>query len=392
MRISIGLSAILFALVICHATAADKSTPKAAPTTDPSAVKKLKATEWTVPLIDLAMRRIDAGTFTMGSPAGELARKTDEAQHKVTISKPFYMAIYETRQREYYPLMIRRDYDLEAWGYQRGPLHEGAAWTYRSLMNGRRISGGSAYPKIARTDLNPMECVTWDRAMEFCGKLTAIERAAGRLPNGYVYRLPTEAEWEYACRAGSDTKWFFGDDSSKLGDYAWYKDNDNKKAHPVGQKKPNPWGLYDICGNVFERVADVYVAGYYKNSPKEDPTGPMQGDGSGTSFKYSITVPEARSYTLSARAVTVNYNQNLHVSVNGGESEAPVMIPYTYGKWQDTDAVTIALKKGQNTLLFKRSNPASPQPHPVGGKGTLHFQRGMAIKSFTLKPQITKAE
>ena len=84
--------------------------------------------------------------------------------------------------------------------------------------------------------------------------------------------------------------------------------------------------------------------------------------------------------------VTVNYNQNFHVSVNGGESEAKVMSPYTAGKWQDTEPVTLALKKGTNTLLFKRSNPDSPQPHPGGGKDTLHFQRGVAIKSFTLEP------
>ena len=86
-------------------------------------MKKIEATELTVPRIGLAMRRIPAGSFTIGSPVGELARDADESQHKVTISKPFYMAIYETRQREYYPLMIRPDFDLEAWGYQRGPLH-----------------------------------------------------------------------------------------------------------------------------------------------------------------------------------------------------------------------------------------------------------------------------
>ena len=121
------------------------------------------------------------------------------------------------------------------------------------------------------------------KAWEFCDKVADI--------TGRDVRLPTEAEWEYACRAGSTTAWFFGDDPSKLGDYAWYKDNDGGKSHPVGQKKPNPWGLYDICGNVFERVADVYVKDYYANSPKEDPTGPAQFDGSGTVFKYSITVP-----------------------------------------------------------------------------------------------------
>ncbi|GAG23715.1 unnamed protein product, partial [marine sediment metagenome] len=138
MKRSILFLAIVFALVICCAAVSDNSAAKKSAPVDPAAMKKLKAPEWTVPGIGVAMRRIPAGSFTMGSPAGELARKADEPQHKVTISKPFYMAIYETRQREYYPLMIRPDYDLEAWGYQRGPLHEGAAWTYRSMMNGRR--------------------------------------------------------------------------------------------------------------------------------------------------------------------------------------------------------------------------------------------------------------
>jgi hypothetical protein len=88
--------------------------------------------------------------------------------------------------------------------------------------------------------------------------------------------------------------------------------------------------------------------------------------------------------------VTVNYNQNLHVSVDGGGSEALVKGPYTAGKWMDTDPVTLTLKKGTNTLFFKRSNPDSPQP--VDGKDTLHFPRGISIKSFTLKPLPTKSE
>jgi formylglycine-generating enzyme required for sulfatase activity len=182
-------------------------------------------------------------------------------------------------------------------------------------------------------------------------------------------RLPTEAEWEYACRAGSDTKWFFGDDPSKLGDYAWYKKNDGGKSHPVGQKKPNPWGLYDICGNVHERVSDIYAKDYYAKSPKKDPTGYTQTDKS--CLEYNITVPEAGRYSLAARVVTANYEQKLCVSANGGESETTMMMPFTCGKWQDSKPITLALKKGDNTLQFLRRDPP---------------QYGMAIKSFTLKP------
>jgi len=268
---------IVFAPLIDRVAAADNSAAS-----DPGSMKKLAAREWTVPGIGVAMRRIPAGSFTMGSPADELARKADEPQHMVTISKPFYMAIYETRQREYYPLMIRPDYDLEAWGYQRGPLHEGAAWTYRSLMDGRRISGGSAYPKIARTDLNPMECVTWDKAMLFCQRITAAERAAGRLPNGYVYRLPTEGEWEYACRAGTTGPYSFEGDYGNVGVISTYmclsKDGGYKAfatSPTPDNRQPNAWGLYDMHGNVFEWCLDWY--GPYATVAVNDPVGPGTG-------------------------------------------------------------------------------------------------------------------
>jgi len=249
---------------------------------DLAAVKQTKASEWTVPGLDLAMRRIPGGSFQMGSPSNEGARDDDEQQHKVKISKPFYMAIYETRQREYYPLMIRADFDLEAWRYQRGPLHEGAAWTYRARMDGRRICGGAACPPIARTDLNPMECVPWARAMLFCKKLTDVERAADRLPNGYVYRLPTEAEWEYACRAGTTGPYSFDGDYNKwnvLNTYACLFKAGGYKALATAptpdDRKPNAWGLYDMHGNVFEWCLDWY--GPYAGGPATDPVGPANG-------------------------------------------------------------------------------------------------------------------
>jgi formylglycine-generating enzyme required for sulfatase activity len=268
--------------MMCHAAKAFSSEATNSAATDADAMKRLDASEWTVPGIGLAMRRIPAGSFTMGSPADEMARQEDEPQHKVTISKPFYMAIYENRQREYYPLMIRPEFDLEAWGYQRGPLHEGAAWTYRSLMDGRRISGGSAYPKIARTDLNPMECVTWDKAMLFCEKVTAAERAADRLPQGCVYRLPTEAEWEYACRAGTTGPYNFPGDYSNVGVLSTYmclSKHGGYKAFATSptpdNRQPNAWGVYDMHGNVFEWCLDWY--GPYATATAKDPVGPDTG-------------------------------------------------------------------------------------------------------------------
>jgi len=181
-------------------------------------------------------------------------------------------------------------------------------------------------------------------------------------------RLPTEAEWEYASRAGRSTKWFFGSDGSKIGDYAWFKGNAGGKSHPVGQKKPNHWGLYDIYGNVCERISDKYARNYYSISPKVDPTGPSQG--SKSHMEYTITAPRAGKYLLSARVVTANYNQIINVSVNQNGTKTLAM-PFTEGTWQEAKPVEVTLQNGDNTLAFWRDQPP---------------QYGLAIKDFTLFP------
>ena len=114
--------------------------------------------------------------------------------------------------------------------------------------------------------------VSWDEAVEFCRKLSELpaEKAQGN-----VYRLPTEAEWEYACRAGTTTAFSIADSESLLGDYEWYDMNSENMTHPVGQKKPNSWGLYDMNGNVSEWCSDWY--GDYQINAVTDPTGPASG-------------------------------------------------------------------------------------------------------------------
>jgi formylglycine-generating enzyme required for sulfatase activity len=133
---------------------------------------------------------------------------------------------------------------------------------------------------------NPVEQMRWSDAARYCN---ARSKSEGLEPcynlqtwecnfqaNGY--RLPTEAEWEYACRAGTTTAYFFGNDPSKLDDYAWFEKNSGGKPQPVGQKPPNAWGLYDMHGNIWEWCNDFYQVDYYQQSPKENPSGPKAGD------------------------------------------------------------------------------------------------------------------
>jgi formylglycine-generating enzyme required for sulfatase activity len=184
---------------------------------------------------------IPKGTFMMGSPESEDERGEGEFQNTVTISNDFYLGVYEVTQSQYERVMVYNP----------------------SYFQGTIVGNQN-------TDL-PVENVSWNDAMEFCKKLSELpeEKKAGR-----VYRLPTEAEWEYACRAGSKTAYSFGESSQSLGDYAWFFENSNNRTHPVGQKKPNAWGLYDMHGNVWEWCSDWYSE--YPKVATSDPTGPKE--------------------------------------------------------------------------------------------------------------------
>ncbi len=222
----------------------------------------------------MQLKLIPAGSFVMGSPKTEPDRRADEIQHKATISKPFYMGVYEVTQKQYYDIMIP-DFDHDSWQYARGPIHAGTALFYRSRKGRSNYEGGKLNLQ------HPMECVPWYKAREFCRKVTERERKAGRLPKGYVYRLPTEAEWEYACRAGTTGSYnveYDGDKKDYLKNPGYLKSFSNVgegKPINVGRKKPNAWGLYDMHGNVYEWCLDWY--GPCPAGEVKDPAGPAEG-------------------------------------------------------------------------------------------------------------------
>ena len=141
-------------------------------------------------------------------------------------------------------------------------------------------------PSRWKGDRNPVEQVRWSEAAEFCNKRSVLDglQPGYDLKSGKCnfdtdgYRLPTEAEWEYACRAGTTTAWFFGDTPEKLRIYSWFDKNSGGRPRPIGQMQPNPWGLHDICGNVWEWCNDFYKVDYYQEAPREDPRGPASGE------------------------------------------------------------------------------------------------------------------
>jgi len=200
-----------------------------------------------------AMIPIRGGEFVMGSPDSEPSRKPDEGpQHKVKIS-PFWMQQCEVTWNEYelfmYPDEEQRMRATLPTDETGDKLADGVSHPSKPYVEMSFGMGKEGYPAIAMTQHG---------ANKYCQWLSA--------KTGEFYRLPTEAEWEYACRAGTTTTYFWGDDGSKLKDYAWFEQNSDFKYQKVGKKKPNPWGLYDMYGNVVEWVLDQYDADYYKKA------------------------------------------------------------------------------------------------------------------------------
>jgi formylglycine-generating enzyme required for sulfatase activity len=199
---------------------------------------------------------IPPGTFRMGSPESEPGRSKDEGpQHRVEITQPYYVGIYPVTKGQFAAFVREAKYQTEA-------EIAGDTLTWQK-------PSGSGWPETyVQTDDDPVVEVSWNDGKKFCEWLSKKESK--------TYQLLTEAQWEYACRAGTQLAYSFGDDPEDLGSYAWYRGNSESHTHPAGGKTPNPWGLYDMQGNVWEWCQDYYYDAY-SGADEKDPIKVLQG-------------------------------------------------------------------------------------------------------------------
>lgn len=191
---------------------------------------------------------IQAGTFIMGSPPGEVGHEENESQVDVQISQSFQLGRTVVTQRQWMDVMTT------------------TPWTHETELvvdEGGELVGVEFFADVATGDDFPAVFMSWHHTTAFCRVLTSIERRRGRLSEAQEYRLPTEAEWEYACRAGSKSAYCFGGEVEMLAEYAWCakstRHTDCRSNAQVAQKRPNRWGLYDMHGNIYEWCADWYL-------------------------------------------------------------------------------------------------------------------------------------
>jgi formylglycine-generating enzyme required for sulfatase activity len=233
-----------------------------------SYVEKIPGTE-----VSFEMVAIPGGTFLMGSPANEPGRQPDEGpQHPVTI-KPLWVEKLEASWEEYDSYRKEAAVDAPEDNLKRLKANPDAITGPTKPYSDETFGHGRQG--------KPVLCVPHHAVMEYCRWLSK--------KTGKAYRLPTEAEWEWACRAGTTTAYSFGNDAKKLGDYGWYADNADDDTHEGGKKKANPWGLYDMHGNLAEWCLDHYQPEYYKTLSLDRPT------------LEPVLMPDAKRYSYVAR-------------------------------------------------------------------------------------------
>jgi len=281
--------------------------------------------------------RIPAGSFYMGSPSSEKDREdNEEPVHEVHITRPFYMGKYEVTQGQWKAVM-------------------------GTTLSQQRDKADSPWHLKGEGPEHPMYYVSWEEAMEFCKRL------------GGDFRLPTEAEWEYACRAGSQTRFYYGDDPnySVLSQYAWYYGESDNKTHPVGQKKPNDWGLYDMHGNVNEWCSDQYLfLGNYEGAGSVDPIGPALSKNTLHAFRGGNWLEKPKKCRSANRE---GFYESVRLDFVG------FRVVYTGRLKDDKETLEISLPEKAATIS------AESKVRPQTVTGIVHDQAGMTIDDVEMR-------
>ena len=344
-RWSIGFVQFLVALAATVPVLAQQATSESpvSPAAMKPYVEKIAGTDLTFEMLP-----IPGGTFEMGSPDKETKRKEDEGPvHAVTIN-PFWMGKHEVTWDEYdqfcFSLDIKKKTRAGVDLTKQAPTEMAADAVTRPTPPYADMTFGFGHKN------QPAICMTHHAALEYCRWLSA--------KTGKLYRLPTEAEWEYACRAGTKTAYAFGDDPEKLGDYAWFVDN-AEKPMPIGKKKPNPWGLHDMHGHVGEWCLDHYVADIYSKFKEPQPVvGP-------------VVLPTAKEYPYVARGGTWDDDGDLlrsaaRIASNPEFSMRDPQRPQSI--WWHTDATIIGFRVIRP--LEEQANLRGFKSAVVKGKGS----------------------
>jgi formylglycine-generating enzyme required for sulfatase activity len=339
---SLAVGAFLWAIVPGQCASAQEPPPATAESMK-SYTEPIPGTE-----VKFEMVPIPGGTFLIGSPTSEEHHAEDESpQHSVQIA-PFWMGKCEVTWDEFEPFAY--SLDLKKKEREKVDRQKQSEWEKMADAVTRPTPPYADMTFGYGRDGQPAICMTHHAAMEYCRWLSA--------KTGKIYRLPTEAEWEYACRAGTKTAYSWGDDPAKVDEYAWDVNN-AEKPMPVGKKKPNMWGLYDMHGNVAEWCLDHYVADAYKKSPSDKPiVGP-------------VILPDAKEYPYVVRGGSWDDDAELLRSAARRQSdkEWSVQDPQRpQSIWWHTDARFVGLRVVRP--LSEQENLKGLKSPIVKGKGT----------------------